>query len=340
MTEQFKELLQKLRELDAEDPHEFELQAIKLFINYLEGDDLNLYHQPSFRSHEAHIRPDAMLAKSRDGKPLFIIEVKKIRNRTSSRFRHEWMHQITSYIHASGAEYGILLSNRIFSILDEDDRLDIDLDNLDEESIEEAENLLNSADISGGRQERYEESPGQIESRYFSLDSDEFDEAVNWLDEAESSHDKGEAFEDLASLLFGGIEFLTVRDKQLRTNTGEIDVVVEYDGHSEKTIFDGYSRFILAECKNWSGTVGVPQIRDFKGKMDKSYTNFGVIFAREGISGDEGADAIRWIHDYFQREGSVILVIDDDELARIRSGEGFYNILDDLLYERRFDLSI
>lgn len=339
MIGRLEKFLEELGRLDTQNHREFELQSTKILSDYIDDESLSVYHQPTFQAHETQLRPDAMISKTRDGTPLSIVEVKLTRGTENPRFRQDWLKQVLTYINSANAEYGLLLSDKLFSVLDNNNRIDVEITNPSQDNIESAKEMLDSAEATDEKRQQTTSSKN-IESDYFSLDINQFEDAVDLLDEAESSYKKGEAFEDLAGLLFGGVEFLKVRDKQLRTNTGEIDVVVEYEGYDEKTIFDEYSRFILAECKNWSDTVGVPQIRDFKGKMDKSYTDFGVIFAREGISGDDGADAIRWIHDYFQREGNVILVIDDDEIARIKSGEGFYNILDDLLYGRRFDLSL
>ena len=70
--------------------------------------------------------------------------------------------------------------------------------------------------------------------------------------------------------------------------------------------------------------------------MDRSQVEIGVIFARNGISGKK-TDALRWIHDYFQREGKFILVTGDDVIQRLREGESFYQLLDQSMYRRRFD---
>lgn len=336
----FKQFLQRLRELETSDPREFELQSIQLF-HQLVCNNMKLYHEPTFQFGSRSIRSDAAVGKERGERPLFILEAKQYHNSNSPLESRTWHDQLMAYVKASKAKYGIFLSNNLFSILGGDTEISIHLQNMDEQNIEKAYDIINSAKINNTeKQNSQKQISGNVVSQYYSINIDELHEAINRLDEVESAHEKGEAFEDLAGLLFGGIEFLSVRNKRLDTNTSEIDLVVEYGGHNEKTIFDEYSRFILVECKNWSNTVGVPQIRNFKGKMDKSHTDFGIIFAREGITGDEGADAIRWIHDYFQRERNIIIVIDDNEISRMQSGESFYDILDDLLYQRRFDLPI
>ncbi len=54
----------------------------------------------------------------------------------------------------------------------------------------------------------------------------------------------------LTDTLFSGLEMIEVRERNLRTKTGEIDLVLEHIGFDSKTLFDSYTRFILVECKN------------------------------------------------------------------------------------------
>jgi hypothetical protein len=175
-----------------------------------------------------------------------------------------------------------------------------------------------------------------IQTKHFELDTVEYTRTLRQVDEADSTTEKGDSFERLAVLLFSGISFLQKRDRKLRTPTGEIDVIIEYIGSDSLTIFDDYSRFILAECKNWSGSVGSDQIRVFKDRLNEHGLDFGVFFARNGISGDTGADASKRVQDIFRDEGIAIIVISDYELKQIKRGQSFYEILDRKLYELRF----
>ena len=175
-----------------------------------------------------------------------------------------------------------------------------------------------------------------IQTEYFELDSAKYIQALREVDDADSTTEKGNSFERLAVLLFSGISFLQKRDRRLRTPTGEIDVIIEYQGSDSLTIFDDYSRFILAECKNWNDSVGSDQIRVFKDRLKEHGLDLGVFFARNGISGDTGADASKRVQDVFREDRIAIIVISDYELKQIRRGLSFYEILDQKLYELRF----
>ena len=68
----------------------------------------------------------------------------------------------------------------------------------------------------------------KIEEPNFELDLGQFEQALEAVDKAQSAQEKGDSFEQFADLLFGGVPFLEVRDRNLRTSTGEIDIVIEY----------------------------------------------------------------------------------------------------------------
>jgi len=179
-------------------------------------------------------------------------------------------------------------------------------------------------------------SEKSIQTENFELDNAKFTRALRAVNQADSASKKGNTFEHLAVLLFEGIPFLRKRDRKFRTATGEIDVIIEYLGSESLTIFDEYGRFLLAECKNWDESVSSDQIRIFKDKLEEHKLNFGIFFARNGISGDTGADAFKRVQDIFRDEGIAIIVISDYELKRIKRGTSFYDILDQKLYQLRF----
>jgi hypothetical protein len=175
-----------------------------------------------------------------------------------------------------------------------------------------------------------------VNTQNYEIDLIEFETALSAVDDADTNQEKKNTFEQLADLLFGAIPFLKVRERNQLTNTSEIDLVIEYTGSSQRTIFDDRSKYILVECKNWAGSVGANQVRDFKGKMDQTQVDTGVLFARNGVSGDQSGDAIREIHDIYSRTGKMILVVGDTELSQLLEGRSFYELLDELMYQLRF----
>jgi len=148
---------------------------------------------------------------------------------------------------------------------------------------------------------------------------------------------KKETLEELADSLLKGIKNIKVRERNLKNASSEIDLVAEYRGSDDYTIFDDYERFILVECKNWESSVGAKQVRDFVKKIQNTKTNLGIIFAKNGISGThKGSYAMREIDLAFQNQGISIVVFNENDLENIHDGTDFYELLDEKLFNLRF----
>lgn len=70
----------------------------------------------------------------------------------------------------------------------------------------------------------------------------------------------------MVSLIIGRDENLAVVEKNVRTGSEEIDIVLENLGSS---VFYSQLRspLILLECKNWTSKIGAKEIRDFAQKV-------------------------------------------------------------------------
>lgn len=177
-----------------------------------------------------------------------------------------------------------------------------------------------------------------LESEQFSIDLKEYSDALRKAKHAVKPIEKGKSLEKVAKSLFQGIRCVTVKDTNVETRSGEIDLIVEYVGADEQTLFDYHGRYILLECKNWVDPVPAKELGHFETKLSKTGTKLGVVFAWSGISGEgDNLHAERLI-DTARKDRPVILVIDERDLFRIAEGKSFYRILDDMLYRKRFDL--
>lgn len=175
-----------------------------------------------------------------------------------------------------------------------------------------------------------------INTDNYSISLDDFWRHFQKVQNAETNAEKGESLEKLAELLFEGFPYISVREKNLRTSSAEIDLVLEYNSPDSPTIFDEYSRYLLVECKNWSQSVGANVVRDFKGKMDSAKVDLGIIVASNGITGRSGQDAVDELNQYFQRDGVTIVVIDESDLESLIVGKDLYEILEGKIFNRRF----
>lgn len=239
----------------------------------------------------------------------------------------------------TGAELSVVLTNHSITIDDGgEDRCQFHL--LDNASLEDIVEVLERPEQIPADQATWTESTQkELSTEHETLDLSVYRNRLSEVFESTSNKAKKESLEELADLLFDSIEYTTVRSQNLIAPTSEIDLIVEYTGgQGMKTIFDEFGRYILVECKNWEDSVGANQVRDFKAKLDASRVNLGVIFAKNGISGsDSGRYALREIHDIFQRDGIMIIVVNGGELREIADDQfSFYDILDSKMYQIRF----
>ncbi|MBX0286625.1 restriction endonuclease [Halomicroarcula sp. F28] len=357
--EKLYEFLNELPEQDPETSSEFMYQNISEFLDILQYDTDVIFYELGgrYKVDPAHldedtasregdvyrfIQADAGVARSTSSRPYIVLESKYSEELPFDEdieiYNNFLSEELSLHIDAFDPVFFVYLTNFSLVIYDGGRGSNYDLRDISMTDAGEILELLRAP----------EELPREIapsiksaetssiQTKHFELDTVDYTRALREVDEAESTAEKGDSFERLAVLLFSGISFLQKRDRQLRTHTGEIDVVIEYMGSEHLTIFDDYSRFILAECKNWSGSVGSDQIRVFKDRLNEHRLDFGVFFARNGISGDTGADASKRVQDIFRDEGIAIIVISDLELKQIKRGVSFYEILDQKLYELRF----
>ncbi|WP_418284890.1 restriction endonuclease [Halorubrum sp. DTA46] len=353
------EFLNKLPDQDYDTSSEFMYQNVSEFLDILQYDSDVIFYELSgqYKVDPAHLdedaasrdgdvyrftQADAGVARHPSSRPYLVIKAKYSEELPPGEdidlYNHVLYQEIEQFIGAFEPIFSVYLSSFSLYIYHDGEYRDYDLR---EVSIADAGEIFEL--LQAPEELPREISPSiknaetsSIRTENFQLDTVEYVQALREVDEADSTIEKGDSFERLAVLLFSGISFLQMRDRKFRTNTGEIDVIIEYQGSNHLTIFDDYSRFILAECKNWSGSVGSDQIRVFKDRLNEHGVDLGIFFARNGISGDTGANASKRVRDVFRDEGIAIIVISDYELEQIKRGLSFYDILDQKLYELRF----
>lgn len=83
---------------------------------------------------------------------------------------------------------------------------------------------------------------------------------------SKDSTKKGKLLEEFLSRLISKDENFIVAERNMRTKSEELDIVIENTG---KTQFYSQLRcpLILLECKNWSSKIGSKEIRDFAQKV-------------------------------------------------------------------------
>ncbi|RRJ28800.1 hypothetical protein [Halocatena pleomorpha] len=172
-------------------------------------------------------------------------------------------------------------------------------------------------------------NPPSIETEHCQLNLRRFGEILYEAEIAETKQEKGNALEAVATQLFSSFPYLSVRDENLYTKFGEIDLVIENKGTDRHTLFNFYSRFIIVECKHWIDPVPAKEIGHFKDKCNMTDVDLGIMFAWNGISG-EGEER----HAERMATGGLngtpeIIVINSRDLHRVLEGTSFYQIIDE-----------
>ncbi|TBZ97439.1 restriction endonuclease [Rhizobium leguminosarum] len=272
----------------------------------------------------SRFRADAAFSKSIEGTPWLVIEMKR---REREDVPADWVAQVRSLRSIFAAPTALLVTPYFLVIASEGGEHEYELRRL---TSQQATDIFDA--LQRHAQAKRNEPPVVTPTELIQL--------IERVEKAETNDDKGKSLEALAAFLLGGVPGLRCKYSNLRTRSSEIDLVVEYVPSTRRlSLFDEVGQYALVECKNWSRPVGADQVRNFISKLDKCKARLGVIFAKNGITGEaDGTAALREIQSDFDRHGKMVLVFSLQELKSIDSGPVFYDVLDLKADNLRFDI--
>ena len=100
-----------------------------------------------------------------------------------------------------------------------------------------------------------------------------------------------------------------------------------------------FGRYFVCECKDWSKPADFTTMAKFARVLDSIKANFGIIFSKQGISGDETTEyASREQLKVFQDRGLVIVVIDENDIEYVSNSGNLVSLLREKYEEIRLDL--
>ncbi len=158
---------------------------------------------------------------------------------------------------------------------------------------------------------------------------------VRWLLSKLGAGD-GQALERLAHYLISCVPGFRAR-MRMRTLSTDYDVYCAVEGPT----FDFRSElgsYFLTECKDWSDTVGVTHVVKFAGVLRSAKCRFGIIFSKNGISGQGDTKYADRERLKIQQDGITIVSISRTELDEVAAGANFFSIVRDLYERERLDL--
>ncbi len=186
----------------------------------------------------------------------------------------------------------------------------------------------------------------QAKSEVWSTDSKEaekwnplisriFQAFLDKANDARTNSEKKLTYEYLAIFIVGAIEGLSVLSHDRRGASEEIDVWVKNERTDPFWQTHVGDPFII-ECKNWGKPIGVPELRDFRGKMTDRQVRFGILLSRNHVTGDQYRDAQSLIRETV-KDGVYIVVLDENDLLRISWGIHPAEIIKEKFYALKMD---
>lgn len=180
-------------------------------------------------------------------------------------------------------------------------------------------------------------------SREFPVSPAYLQSLMDWGQTAQNSNEKGEALEALALylllLLPGCIPHKNVLSEQ---KIFETDVLIHNLSPTPTVVTEMLGRQFLIECKNRKEKTAVSDIGYFLYRMKLTHTKFGIIFSRQGVTGEEKREAgYELIRRAFQEDDLVCVVMSDSDLNDLAKGKQqyFWWMLLDKIEELRFGKS-
>lgn len=145
---------------------------------------------------------------------------------------------------------------------------------------------------------------------------------------SDTSNAKGDALERLMRTLFESVDGFTFRERNLRTETEEIDLV--FDNRCSKHPWGYEGPLLLAECKNWSTRVGKDEVVLFKSKMQhrRQRCTVGFLIAWGGFAETVDAELLR-----SSSESWVLIALDGTSIKQSVTDGSFPRLIEEKWYE-------
>jgi hypothetical protein len=122
------------------------------------------------------------------------------------------------------------------------------------------------------------------------------------------------------------------------THSTDHDVVAEVPREASR-LYEYTGNMVICECKDTEDPTDFTQIAKLCRVIDSVKAKAGVVFTRQGVSGETGTKyGYREILKVYQDRGIMIAVFDDNDLEKLGQGANFYRMLIDKFRQIRLDL--
>jgi len=128
--------------------------------------------------------------------------------------------------------------------------------------------------------------------------------------------------------------------RRLRSWSTDYDVVCAMEGF-DVDFRSELGRHFVCECKDWKTPADFSVMAKFCRVLDSTKSRFGILFSREGISGEgKKRDADLEQLKIFQDRGIIIVVLSYEDLEKIAEGTNLIALLRSQYEEVRLDLRV
>jgi hypothetical protein len=158
--------------------------------------------------------------------------------------------------------------------------------------------------------------------------SDRMISQLRLVEEAETRKAKGVELERLMQVLFSSVEGFRVRDTNVRTQTEEIDLVL--DNKCLHHPWDRESPILLVECKNWSKPSGKNDIVVFQTKVKnrRGRCTVGFFIAWKGFARTVERELLR-----SSQDNSMLVLLTGAQIKSAIQSGAFTQLLDSAWYD-------
>jgi len=166
---------------------------------------------------------------------------------------------------------------------------------------------------------------------------------------AASTQEKGDALEQLVSFLLNVSGGIFKVSKNVKTETNEIDEIIELNQKGRVLSSLGLlpNRLVefLGECKNYGKAISVTYVGKFYSLLLTTNMRTGVLFSYHGVSGKDwkdGSGLIKKIYLQRERDEDRVAIIDFkyEDFESILNGHNFLEIIETKLKSLRYDTSV
>jgi len=126
--------------------------------------------------------------------------------------------------------------------------------------------------------------------------------------------------------------------RRRRSYSTDYDIVCSLDG-LDLDFRSELGRYFVCESKDWSVPTDFAALAKFARVLDSTKSRFGILFSREGITGDrQTRDAAREQLKLFQDRGIIIVVVTRADIEAVMRGTNFITLLRQKYEAVRLDL--